>query len=335
MLWRNAAAAYTCMEKFTYGEWRRTQERRGRGNSSRLMESTESPCRNWMKIGIDSYCYHRFFGEVYPDQSKPERQMTFDDFLTRSEVLGAQAVALEAAFFPTQDETYLLELKSKLEGMGLECIMSWGHPNGLERGLNQESFEQMKALIPQARKIGADVMRIVVSNYVWRNEDHAEQITRLTPVLKEAAKVAKDNEVKLAIENNIDFTGEQLLKLIEAVDEDNVGVAFDSGNFARLLDDPLHAMELLVNCTYTVRLKDVQPNPKEASLTDWYFFSCVPVGQGLTDDQAIVNILAQAGYKGVLSLQIDQPHTDWFGREDEMVALSVNRMKQLVNYAGA
>ena len=21
-----------------------------------------------MKVGIDSYCYHRFFGEVYPDQ---------------------------------------------------------------------------------------------------------------------------------------------------------------------------------------------------------------------------------------------------------------------------
>ena len=29
-----------------------------------------------MKIGIDSYCFHRFFGEVYPEQPAPPKQMT-------------------------------------------------------------------------------------------------------------------------------------------------------------------------------------------------------------------------------------------------------------------
>ena len=27
-----------------------------------------------MKVGIDSYCYHRFFGEVYPDQKEPAKE---------------------------------------------------------------------------------------------------------------------------------------------------------------------------------------------------------------------------------------------------------------------
>ncbi len=27
-----------------------------------------------MKIGIDSYCYHRFFGDVYPQQQKPPQK---------------------------------------------------------------------------------------------------------------------------------------------------------------------------------------------------------------------------------------------------------------------
>ena len=35
-----------------------------------------------MKVGIDSYCYHRFFGEVYPDQKPPAKNMTMQDFLT-------------------------------------------------------------------------------------------------------------------------------------------------------------------------------------------------------------------------------------------------------------
>ena len=31
-----------------------------------------------MKIGIDSYCYHRLFGEVYDMQEKPEKLKTVD-----------------------------------------------------------------------------------------------------------------------------------------------------------------------------------------------------------------------------------------------------------------
>lgn len=286
-----------------------------------------------MKIGIDSYCYHRFFGEVYPDQIKPERQMTFDEFLNRSKTLGAEAVALEAAFFPSQDAAYLQELRATLQGLGLECVLSWGHPNGLERGLNAESFNQMKALIPQAKAIGAKIMRIVASNFTWRHENTSEQIEKLVPILREAAKIAKDNDVCLAVENNIDFTGEEMLQLIEAVDSEQVGVAFDSGNFVRLLDDPISALELLAAHTFTVRLKDVQPNPAEARPTDWDFFACVPIGQGLYSNQAMADILAQAGYKGIISVQIDQPHTAWFGREEEMVVLSMRAIKEIVNYA--
>ena len=32
-----------------------------------------------MKIGIDNYCYHRFMGEVYPEQNKPDKIMTLDN----------------------------------------------------------------------------------------------------------------------------------------------------------------------------------------------------------------------------------------------------------------
>ena len=41
-----------------------------------------------MKVGIDSYCYHRFFGEVYPQQVPPQRKMTLEDFLDRANELG-------------------------------------------------------------------------------------------------------------------------------------------------------------------------------------------------------------------------------------------------------
>lgn len=137
-----------------------------------------------------------------------------------------------------------------------------------------------------------------------------------------------------AEENNIDFTGEELLKLIEGVGSPYVGADLDTGNFLRLLDDPLHAADILAEHTIAVHLKDVQVNPKEARPTDWYFFSCVPIGQGLVDNEAILTTLRRAGYDGYIGVDIDHPHTDWYGREDEMVELSVRAVKELIDNAG-
>lgn len=44
-----------------------------------------------MKVGIDSYCYHRFFGEVYPMQKPAARPYTMDSFLDRAKASVATA----------------------------------------------------------------------------------------------------------------------------------------------------------------------------------------------------------------------------------------------------
>ena len=36
-----------------------------------------------MKVGIDSYCYHRYFGEIHPDQEHPGVRWRSQDFLNR------------------------------------------------------------------------------------------------------------------------------------------------------------------------------------------------------------------------------------------------------------
>jgi hypothetical protein len=51
-----------------------------------------------MKVGIDSYCYHRFFGEVYPQQVKPYKEMSLLDFLNRAKELEVDGVSLESCF---------------------------------------------------------------------------------------------------------------------------------------------------------------------------------------------------------------------------------------------
>jgi len=281
-----------------------------------------------MKVGIDSYCYHRFFGEVYPDQQPPAKNMTMQDFLRRANELDVDGVSLESCFFPTYDEGWLKELKAQLDEYGFDRVYAWGHPDGLERGQNWVAYEDMIASIPRAKAIGADVMRVVGSSLMFRHEPHGPQIDALVKMFKEAVKVAESHGVKLAVENHIDFTADEIYQLLEGVGSDYLGLNFDTGNFLRLLDDPVRGMEKLAPYVLATHVKDLMPDPN-FSPTDWFFFAGVPVGKGLIDNQKLAQYLQKANFKGFLAVEIDHPHTDWTNFEDEVVSMSVKELKKI------
>jgi 3-oxoisoapionate decarboxylase len=282
-----------------------------------------------MKVGIDSYCYHRFFGEVYPDQKPPAKNMTMQDFLVRARELKVDGVSLESCFFPPKvDQKWYKDLKAQLDEYKLDRVYAWGHPDGLERGKNFAAYDEMVAGIPHAKEIGADVMRVVGSSLMFRHEPHAPQVKALVKMFKKAVKVAKDYQIKLAVENHIDFTSDEILQMLEMVDSEYFGLNFDTGNFLRLLDDPIKGMEKLASYVLATHVKDLMPD-KTARPTDWHFFAGVPVGKGLIDNQALAELLSKANFKGFLAVEIDHPHSDWFGREDEAVALSIKELKKI------
>jgi sugar phosphate isomerase/epimerase len=282
-----------------------------------------------MKIGIDSYCYHRFFGEVYPDQQKPAKDWTVQDFLKRAKELNVDGVSLESCFLPAKaDNAWFKDLKAQLDEYGLDRVYAWGHPDGLERGQNWTAYEEMVASVPKAKAIGADVMRVVGSSLMFRHEPHGPQIKALTEMFKKAVKIAEDAGVKMAVENHIDFTGDEILELLTEVNSPNFGLNFDTGNFLRLLDDPIKAMEKLAPHVMATHVKDLMPD-KNARPTDWHFFAGVPVGDGLIDNQALARLLHKANFKGFLAVEIDHPHSDWAGREDEMVELSIKGLRSI------
>jgi sugar phosphate isomerase/epimerase len=282
-----------------------------------------------MKVGIDSYCYHRFFGEVYPDQKPPAKNMTMQDFLVRAKELKVDGVSLESCFFPRKiNQKWFKELKAQLDEYKLDRVYAWGHPDGLERGQNLAAYDEMVAGIPHAKEIGADVMRVVGSSLMYRHEPHGPQVKALAKMFKKAVKVAKEYDVKLAVENHIDFTSDEILQLLEMVDSEYFGLNFDTGNFLRLLDDPIKGMEKLAPYVLATHVKDLMPD-KAASPTDWYFFAGVPVGKGLINNQALAELLHKANFKGFLAVEIDHPHTDWTEREDEAVALSIKELKKI------
>ena len=282
-----------------------------------------------MKVGIDSYCYHRFFGEVYPDQKKPAKDWTMQDFLKRAHELKVDGVSLESCFFPKNvDKAWFADLKAQLDDYHMDRVYAWGHPDGLERGQNWVAYREMVAGIPNAVAIGTNVMRVVGSSLMFRHEPHQPQIKGLVEMFKKAVKVAQDYGVKLAVENHIDFTSDEILQMLCEVDSEYFGLNFDTGNFLRLLDDPIKGMEKLAPFVLATHVKDLMPD-KCARPTDWHFFAGVPVGQGLIDNRTLAKLLHEANFQGFLAVEIDHPHTDWTEREDEAVELSVQELKRI------
>ena len=187
-----------------------------------------------MKIGIDSYCYHRFLGEVYPDQEEPQKKMTMEDFIDRAHELKVDGLMVDPLFMKSSDPGYLKEIKARLDDYKMDRILDWGHPDGLERGQNPHKFLEMLDRIPKARIIGADILHVVGSSLMFRHEPHQPQIKALVKQFKEAVIVAKEYDVKLSVENHIDFTADEMMQILEEVDSEYLGINFDTGNFLRL-----------------------------------------------------------------------------------------------------
>jgi len=282
-----------------------------------------------MKVGIDSYCYHRFFGEVYPQQPEPANKMTLEDFIKRAKELEVDGVSLESCFIPSFDREYLSGIRGMLDEYDLDRVFAWGHPDGLEGGKNRKAYDEMIECFDYARDIGAGVMRVVGSSLKYRFEPHEPQLDRLSRMFSDAVKIAEKYDIKMAVENHLDFNSDEILSLIKNVDSPYLGINFDTGNFVRVLDDPVQAMEKLANYVYATHIKDLKLQ-KGVPVNEWYFFSCTPIGDGgLVDNYKLARILKDSGYEGFLAVEIDFLHPDYNYDEDGAVEKSIGELKKI------
>jgi len=281
-----------------------------------------------MKVGIDSYCYHRQFGEVYPGQAAPETPLSFEKFMLSLQGLGIDGVSLESCFIPSFDASYLAGIKAHLDSLGMDRVYAWGHPDGLEAGQNESAYNEMIKHMAHAQAIGANVMRVVGSSLRYRSEPHGPQLEKLTRMFSDAAALAVKAGLKLALENHIDYNSNEILQLLKDVNSPNLGVNFDSGNFLRVLDDPVEAMRKLAPHVLATHIKDLRP-VKGVPADAWHFFSCVPTGDGLIQNEALARILSQNNYDGFLAVEIDFLHPEYQGREDWVMRESIRTLKAI------
>jgi sugar phosphate isomerase/epimerase len=279
-----------------------------------------------MKIAIDSYCYHRYFGEVYAGlEADPGMSMTIDDFIERARMHRVDGVSLESFMLTDRSAEHLARLRNQLKRGGLECVWAWGHPRGLESGLAPQVLNDLLRHIDIAHAVGASVMRICAGGRATRTLSWQEHKTLLLPLLRQAADYAARHNIELAIENHIDFLADELLELLETLDHPALGVCLDTANNLRMLENPSDAIAKLAPYAKAVHLKDV--TAFKGSPRDFGFWPSVPVGRGLIDIPFALSELRKANFAGLLAIEIDYLHPD-FGSEDSAITKSVAYVKE-------
>lgn len=287
-----------------------------------------------MKVGIDSYSFHRYFGEVYEGlQTDPGTRWTMEgDFLDFAIVLGVDEVALESCFFNAMDDGLIAEIKARLDEAGLARVLGWGHPDGLSGGTDEKALKQLKAHIPQAKKLGCSVMRVVAASMLYADAPREALLANSVRMLKEAVEVADAHDVTLALENHIDYTSEEIVYLIENVASDCLRANFDTGNSLRKFEDPVEAAARVAPYSVSTHAKDIVTEPKGGSPAEHFtYWPSAPVGQGLIDMPGVAKALKDGGFDGALTVELDLVAAQFLDKpEEELVAQSVEYLRTLV-----
>ena len=286
-----------------------------------------------MKIGIDSYCFHRYFGEIYPDlQSDPGIRWRMEgEFLDFALAQHVDEIALESCFFDALDDGLCTEIRARLDEAGVDRVLGWGHPEGLWGGTSPAALEELIAHLPQVEKLGSTRMRITAASMNYAKAPREELIGRVVPMLKDAAEAAEAHDVMLALENHIDFTSSEVARILDEVGSDHLKVNFDTGNTIRLYEDPVEAAARLAPYTISTHTKDITVSRGGSPAENFTWWPSCPVGDGLIDMPGVVAALREGGFDGCLSVEIDLVAPQFIAMsEEEIVAKSVGYLRSIV-----
>jgi sugar phosphate isomerase/epimerase len=261
-----------------------------------------------MKIGIDSYSFHRFFGETTKWETSSKQQWTLQNFLDFVEEQGVQLASLETAYLKP-DENTEKTIGNWLKVPGREVVFTWGHPNGFDGGKKPEALKDALDFLHLAHSLGIAQMRIVCGNHWNFSTDPSERFELLKPLITELLKEATRYGILISIENHADFPVQTLMQFIESFDNPNLGLCLDLGNALRVGDDPVTLLhDLNVERIFMIQVKDVLRIEGHEDPTGWW--PTVLHGTGDINLEACLQLLKINGYRNPIVVELSNLYSD-------------------------
>ncbi len=281
-----------------------------------------------MKIGVDNYCYHRYFGEIYEGQKNPGKKWNLHNFLNHIGVnhKELEAISFETCFVTPGEKNELTRL---LKDVDYEVVFAWGHPNGFMDVNITDALSEIKEYLELSNKLGQDKIRIAASSIAYYNTPHSSQVDLAIKTIKKIIPFSEEYGVKLALENHGDFYLIEMLKILENVNSEYLGVTFDTGNSLRFHEDCVSALRTYGKKVLMVHAKDVA-NEKEMPMHDPTRLNCTPAGKGIVDFEGIFKALQANKFNDMVLVEISRLHSDYEHiDETEIINTGIRYLKGL------
>jgi sugar phosphate isomerase/epimerase len=244
-----------------------------------------------MRIGLDSYSL-RYAAGIWGWRA--DTCLTPEGYLRVAAELGLAGVHFaDLRHFESLEDAYLTSLRDEADAVGLYLELGTG---GTDPGHLREALRAAKTL-------GSPVLRTFVGGSRWHSEvSGAELVCQAAVNLREVLPVAEQLGVRIALENHLDLTTEELLDLLRAVGSGHLGVCLDTGNGLGLLEDPVASAEALAPYVFTTHLKEFRTVLRREGLV----LRGAALGQGDVPNADIVPILRRNSPVGdALALNVE------------------------------
>ncbi len=261
----------------------------------------------------------------------------------------AHKFGLDGVHFSTTDQfsdfsqSYVQKVKEKAQSLNLHIEIGMGSCNPFSEcrashEKNKSHLNVLKEHIFLAHQLEANIVRTFFGFTKERfNKDvpFKTQIDATIKNLKEATKLAEKNNVFIALENHMDLTSAELIKLITEVDSPNFAICFDTANQLMLLEDPLDALKNLISYIRSVHLKDALLFPSDNGAD----FIVATIGEGIVPLKKIINLLINSGYQGNLNIEdheyifpIPFKNNDFISAYQHITEEKINHFKGLIEH---
>ncbi|TAX70804.1 sugar phosphate isomerase/epimerase [Rhizobium leguminosarum] len=269
-----------------------------------------------MKLGIDSI--------KLPEAKKRGPLASLDHV----KELGLAGIFFSTALdmSPDLDSGLLREIRAKADDLGLYLESGIGKINpycsaeepALRAAGGGDIIAGFTHLIEASAAIGCHELWVAPGNFKSEYRGRLandrfrtdvtweEQLLGIEKVLRKLAPVARANGAHMNIETHDEITSFEILRLIEKVGADCVGVVFDTANGLQRGEHPVFAAKRLAPHIRQTHIKDAYVGRAPGGLD----FQTRPVGGGIVDFAAILPILAEANPALNLSLEVAQSVAD-------------------------
>jgi 3-oxoisoapionate decarboxylase len=167
--------------------------------------------------------------------------------------------------------------------------------------------DRLRPALELAASLGAESVRTVVGGARLGGDRRPLAGGQWQPFLRsalaglqEAAHVAEQVGVDLAVENHQDLASEELLWLCETINSPHFGITLDTGSVLATAEEPLDFTTRVARYVKNVHIKDYRLYLTE----EGYRLVRCPIGQGVVDFPALFAILAAQSPNITMSIEI-------------------------------